>query len=347
MSRKLNKINVRSSRHQILGVSLIELMIALVLGLLVVSAAIGIFISNRQVFRATDNLSYVQENARVAFEIMARELRQAGGNPCSRNIPMVNVLKNTSAWGTGWGDGVHGYDGTNGTAFPVVAAGTAAGSRVPGTDSIELRSGGSGEVSVEDHKPKSAQFKVNTVNHGLVDGDIVMVCDYVQAAIFQVTNASSTNVTIVHNTGATVTPGNCTNALGYPMGTPCNSPHNENYYAYGPNSIIAKLKATAWYIGVSSSDPQRKSLYQVQMTRNGTGVTQTPQEIAEGVADMQLQYLVSGGPEYRDANAITDWSQVSAVRVVLTVESTERVDVDGTPITRTVAHTVTLRNRNS
>lgn len=347
MNRSSNRIKTRSLGRQMQGVSLIELMIALVLGLLVVSAAIGIFISNRQVFRAADNLSYVQENARVAYEIMARELRQAGGNPCSRNIPMVNVLNNTSAWGAAWGDGVRGYDGTNGAAFPLAVAGAALRDRVPGTDAIELRSGGSGEVSVEDHKPQSAQFKVNTLNHGLVDGDLVMVCDFVQASIFQITNASSSNVTIVHQEGNTVQPGNCTKALGYPMGTPCNMPQNDNNYAYGPNSIIAKLKATAWYVGVSSNDPQRRSLYQVQMTSGAAGLGRSSQEIAEGVVDMQLQYLAAGGSEYVDANQITDWSQVSAVRVVLTVEGTENVDVDGTPITRTVAHTVTLRNRNS
>ena len=109
------------------GMTLIELMISLVLGLLVVGAAIGMFVSNRQVFRATDNLSYVQENGRVAFELLARELRQAGGTPCSRNIPIVNVLNNTAAWGTNWGDGVRGYDGTQ--AFAAAPFGSAAGAR--------------------------------------------------------------------------------------------------------------------------------------------------------------------------------------------------------------------------
>lgn len=332
------------SRH-VRGVSLIELMIALVLGLLVVSAAIGIFISNRQVFRATDSLSYVQENGRAAFEILARELRQAGGTPCSRNVPIVNVLNSTSAWGTAWGDGVRGYEG--GVALPSVTTGTAARQRIAGTDAIELRSGQSGEVTVVDHQPKSAQFKVNVSTHGLVDGDIVMVCDFVQAAIFQITNASSSNVTIVHNEGNTVTPGNCTKALGYPMGTPCNVPKNDNYYAYGPNSVIARLKATAWYVGVSSSDTSRRSLYQVMLTRNGTLPATTVQEVAEGVQDMQLQYLSLGGAQYQDASAVADWSRVTAVRVVLTLQGTENVDVDGTPTVRTIAHTVTLRNRNS
>jgi len=183
------------------GFSLIELMIALVLGLLVVGAAIGIFLSNRQVFRATDNLSFVQENGRVAFELLARELRQTAGSPCSASAPVVNVLNNTTAWGTDWGDGIRGYDGQAGQALPSVTTGTAARQRIAGTDAVELRSGASGDVTVVDHTPNSAQFKVNTNAHGLADGDIVMVCDFIQAAIFQVTNANSSNVTIVHNTG--------------------------------------------------------------------------------------------------------------------------------------------------
>ena len=61
------------------GLSLIELMIALLLGLLVVGGAIGIFTSNRRAYNATESLSRVQENARVAFEMMSRDVREAGG----------------------------------------------------------------------------------------------------------------------------------------------------------------------------------------------------------------------------------------------------------------------------
>jgi len=327
------------------GVSLIELMIALVLGLLVVGAAIGIFISNRQVFRSADNLSFVQENGRVAFELLARELRQTASSPCSAKVPIVNVLNNTAAWGTDWGDGIRGYDGQASQALPSVTTGTAAGNRIAGTDAVELRSGASGDVTVVDHKPNSAQFKVNTNAHGLVDGDIVMVCDFIQAAIFQITNASSSNVTIVHSAGLGVaTPGNCTKSLKYPKQLPC-TVNPPAYYTYGPNSVIAKLKATAWYVGVSSSDPSRRSLYQVMLTRSGASPASTVQEVAEGVQDMQLQYLSNGGTDYQNANAVSNWSQVTAVRVILTMQSNEVID--GAPVVRTIAHVVTVRNRNS
>lgn len=326
------------------GVSLIELMIALVLGLLVVGAAIGIFVSNRQVFRSADNLSFVQENGRVAFELLARELRQTASSPCSAKVPIVNVLNNTAAWGTDWGDGIRGYDGQAGQALPTVTTGTVARNRIAGTDAVELRSGASGDVTVTEHKEHAAQFKVNTTAHGLVDGDIVMVCDFVQAAILQITNANSSNVTIVHNTG-TGTPGNCSRSLKYPRQIPCIENPHDHWYTYRPNSVIAKLKATAWYVGVSTSDPTRRSLYQVMLTSSGASPASTVQEVAEGVQDMQLQYLSNGGTDYQDANAVANWAQVTAVRVVLTLQSNERID--GAPVVRTIAHTVTIRNRNS
>lgn len=334
----LHRTHSLRSRRLVRGVTLIELMIALVLGLLVVGAAIGIFVSNRQAFRATENLSRVQENARVAYELMAREVREAGGNPCSRSVPVVNVLNNSTAWGVNWTDGVRGYNDAD--VFSQAAIGTAPGTRVAGTDAIELRSGASGEVTVTDHKPTSAQFKVSTNNHGLSDGDIVMVCDFVQASIFQITNAQNgINNTVVHNSG-TGTPGNCSKGLGWANPPKCTT--NGTPYAYGPNSIIARLRATGWYIGNNSRGG--RSLYQT----NGQGVNASiPQEITEGVQNMQIQYLVPGAADYVDASAGINWGQVSAVRIVLTLQGSENVGVDGNPITREVAHVVTLRNRNS
>ena len=84
------------------GMTLVELMIAITLGLLVMGAAIGIFISNRQVYRAAENLNRVQEGGRVSFELMARDIREAAGNPCVNNVPLVNVVNGgTGNW---WSD---------------------------------------------------------------------------------------------------------------------------------------------------------------------------------------------------------------------------------------------------
>ncbi|MRU27382.1 PilW family protein, partial [Xylella fastidiosa] len=77
------------------GFNLTELMITLVLGLLVVFAAISMFISSRRLYTTTANMSRLQESARVAFELMALDLREAGRNSCDNTLPVVNVLRDS------------------------------------------------------------------------------------------------------------------------------------------------------------------------------------------------------------------------------------------------------------
>ena len=315
-------------RHPQAGLSLIELMISMVLGLLVVGGAIGVFVSNQQTYRTTESLARLQENGRVAFELMAREVREAAGNPCASNLPTANVLKNPGAsWWANWAAGIVGYD--NGAL-----AGTAAG-----TDAIELMSGTSGGVTVTSHTTNSAQFKVNTSDHGIEDFDILMVCDYGQASIFQATNVNSANVTIVHNTGNVSSgPGNCTKGLGLPVECTTNGTFKE----YGPKSIVVKLHAARWF--VADNGRGGRSLYRQPMDK---GVTAAREEVSEGIQDMQIQFLVDGAPDYVDAAAGLAWQNVTAVRITLTVQGRENVGTDGGQLTRDISHVVNLRNRTS
>lgn len=337
------------------GLTLIELMIALVLGLLILAAAIAVFASNRQVYRSTESLGRIQENARAAYEIMARDVREAAGNACESNLPVVNVLNNpTSNWFTDFTGGITGYDGA--TALPGMAfgaAGSTGGLRVSGTDAIDLKSAVSNGITVADHQPASADFKLNTVNHGLDDGDVVMVCDYDHAAIFQISQASpGTNPNVVHNTG-NATPGNATKCLS--MTGAC-SPTGYVYGCRGGEAppsgcaagdkwpaIIAKLRMTRWYVGHNPRGGQ--SLYQASLQNSGGVLSAPANEIVEGVRDMQLTYLQQGWTDYDDASAVTDWSAVVSVRIELLMEGQERVGTDGDVLDRRLIHTVAIRNR--
>lgn len=75
--------HVATSRFRAAGFSLVELLIALALGILVAGAAFAIFHSNQRSYQANQGLNRVQENARVAFELISRDLRAAGGSACS------------------------------------------------------------------------------------------------------------------------------------------------------------------------------------------------------------------------------------------------------------------------
>jgi type IV pilus assembly protein PilW len=82
MSRRHEGRKVSGARRSS-GFSLIELMVALVLGLLVAGAALAILQSNQATYRSNEGLNRIQENARIAFELMSRDIRAAGGTACS------------------------------------------------------------------------------------------------------------------------------------------------------------------------------------------------------------------------------------------------------------------------
>jgi type IV pilus assembly protein PilW len=326
------------------GFSLVELMIAMVLGLFLIGGVISVFLSNRQVYRQNENLARIQENARYAFEVVARDVREAAGIPCGNNLPTGNVLNSpTGSWWSNWGNGVEGYEGTE--TLPAKAIGTGTLDRVTGTDAIVIHSSTENNgVVITEHNGPAAQFKVNTTAHGFVDGDIVLVCDYKQAAIFQITSASDTNVTIVHNTGNTVDPGNCSKGLGYP--TVCTT--NGTAYSFESGGFLTKLTAHSWYIGFNGRGG--RSLYRVRLIQSGGNAATVTEEIAEGVTNMQVQYLAKDASgnlpvSYVDADSVTDWTRVVAARIIFTLASLEAVGTGNVALTRTWNTVVTLRNR--
>ena len=328
------------------GFSLIELMIALLIGLLVVSAAGSLFISNKRTYNATETLGRIQENGRVAFELMARDVREAGGTPCGKNIPIANVLNDTSVFDYSWGDGIRGYDEAQ--AVAAVAFGTGTAQRVSGTDAIEFKAASNSGVTVSKHNPASAVIHVNTTNHGFANGDILIICDYSQASIFQMNGANNV-LHVGHNTGNSVTPGNSCKALSFPVDPNCaTKPKDGKQYA--DNAVIAKFSSSVWYIGIN--DRGGRSLFRKVL--NGT-----PEEVTEGVQDMDLDYLVPGDSTYTTASSVlaAEWKDVTAVRInvnlqaaagALTANEIRGSNADGTnaaAISRSLSHVVTLRNR--
>lgn len=74
----------RSPSSQV-GVSLIELLIAMALGLILIATIGNAYVSAKQSFRTLDALSRIQEGARYAFEFIAQDVRMSGftGGPAA------------------------------------------------------------------------------------------------------------------------------------------------------------------------------------------------------------------------------------------------------------------------
>jgi type IV pilus assembly protein PilW len=334
----------RSNRLRQAGFSIVELMVALVLGLLVIGGVINIFMTNQQSFRTNENLGRLQENARISFELMAREVRQAGGNLCGATL-MANVLNNaTTAWTSNWEAGVlQGFDGAQ-AATGIVATGTAVGERVAATDAVRVLSGGMFDgVPITSHNAGTAQITLNTITHGFAPNNIVIICDGQSAALAKLTTAvSGTSAVVAHAVGVGGD-NNCSLGLNFP--TDCSSATG-NSRAFQPGGFVTLMSASTWYVGNNARGG--RSLFRA----NAAGT----EEIAEGVRDMQLDYLLrNSATRALDSNwvtaaAITDWtpgatSQVVAVRLRLTLETQTAVGTNQRPVERQLIHVVNLRNR--
>jgi type IV pilus assembly protein PilW len=329
------------------GVTLIELMISMLLGLVVIGGATGVILANRQSYRTNEALSQIQESSRTAFELLARDVREAGVTGCDSRGRVANVLDPRGGlfWWQTW-FGIFGSEGNQSSG--AASFGTAPGTRVAGTDSITLQGIQGTGLTVESHQANSANFRINTATTSIANDDILIVCDFDHAAIFQVSNYNSNNRTVVHNTGHG-TPGNCFKGLGYPTPAICNAGNaNGNVYSFGLNSQIARMAATAWYIGNNGRSAEGgRSLYRVRM---GAAAASATEEVVPGVTDMRLQYREQGRSDFRDANLVSSWSNVNAVRIELTMLSADQrvatnVTVDSGRLRRDFTTIVALRNR--
>lgn len=320
------------------GFTLIELMIAMLLGLIVIAGVTSVFLAGQQSYRTNQALGEVQDASRLSFEIMARDIRDAGFTGCGDTGRVGNVLKNGpddagTDWWANWGNVIVGGL----AADAVVPAGTATGQRVTGNDSLMLIGGGDQSSSVTTYDPSASEFTLSDDNAGVATGDPVIICDPDHAVLAQASTYTAASKTL--KLAVTGTPGNCTTGLALP--TDCSATSN---YPFGQNSLVTKLVANVWYIGVNPV--QGTSLYRLTL-RNTAGVISTEsQEIIRDVSGMSIQYHVGGDKTFEAASSVSNWSNVDSVKVTWKVKSaTQRAGTDGNPLERSFTATTMLRNR--
>jgi type IV pilus assembly protein PilW len=72
----------KNARSRIRGVSLIELMIALAIGMLLVLGLVEVFSASRVAYQLSQGIARVQENGRFAMDYLQRDLRMVGHMGC-------------------------------------------------------------------------------------------------------------------------------------------------------------------------------------------------------------------------------------------------------------------------
>lgn len=336
MSRRLASSFSRDTRASA-GFTLIELMVAMLLGLIVIGGVVSVFLANQRTYRTNQALGDVQDGSRTAFEMMARDIRDASLGGCTNNGRVANVLNNrATAWWANWNNAVMGYDGSTGDPATGSAFGTAAGTRLATTDSLMLLGGAGSGVSVKVNAEPAGTFTLNEASSSLSAGDVMIVCDPDHSTLVQITSLSSGTITHDASSG---TPGNCGKDLSFP--TVCASTSS---YVFVTNAQISKLTAADWYVGTNPAGG--RSLYRVGLENVGGVPTPKAQEMVRDVTAMAITYHQGSTNDFVTAPYVTNWVLVDAVRVNLTLESVDKkAGTDVKAISRSFTATTTIRNR--
>ncbi len=119
----LNHTNLRNIPRQ-RGFSIIELLVAVVLGLFLMAALVEVLLSGKQSYTAADQISRLQENGRISTHMIVTDLKRAGymgGNSDIGSIlgsegstaVTVNCPTGDTSWGRMIEQPVFGLDDTN------------------------------------------------------------------------------------------------------------------------------------------------------------------------------------------------------------------------------------------
>ena len=94
-----------------LGFTLVELLVALFIGLLLTAAVITIFASSQSTFRASQGVSRSQEATRFAMHFLKTDIRQAGYSGCSAGVSQRSTLNQLNDdFIPAYEDGIFGWD---------------------------------------------------------------------------------------------------------------------------------------------------------------------------------------------------------------------------------------------
>jgi type IV pilus assembly protein PilW len=324
----MKTIPASSMKRMQRGVTLVELMVALLLGLLLTAGMIQVFASNRVTYEFNQGLSRIQENARFALDHMAYTTRMAGYSGCLSDVAYYNNLDTPNAFRDDIENGLQGHN-ANGTSagqtFVAAAADPAPSANpgnwtpalpaelnnsvVPGSDVLIVRSVAGTAQSLITPFSNSAQLFV-AGPHDYANGEILVVTDCQKASIFQLTlsQPAGLGVNLVHSNTGSFTPGNA---------APVWSAEQE----YGLGSEVARLQTHAFYVGRGASG--RPTLFQLRLQPlTATIAGFNAEELVEGVDSMQVRYGVDTDTngaidDWRTADTVGDWTRVLSAEVTL------------------------------
>ena len=307
------------------GVSLIELMISITMGLFIMAGVLQLFASSSQTSRTAEGASRIQENIRYAFKRIGDDIALAGSLGClghsSNNIRnSVVAVGNVPVVGA-WNDFA-------GTFISGVNNDAADADVLDGTDTLILKyvdATTAQQVNALSAGGAEMQLTANADADNFSIGQIVAVGNCVRIYFAPAADVDGDDIDL--DNGATVTL----------------SPSRSVVFAYG-----GQTGAHRYFIGNSAGTPvgevcnpddniQRRYCALFRETNNGDS-----QELVQGVHAMQIRYGVEDDWQETINNPDDFSSTVDRVEVQLAFNA---LDSAGQALERNVTRVFAVRNQ--
>jgi type IV pilus assembly protein PilW len=290
------------------GLSLIELMISITLGLVLMAGVVQMFISSKTVFTTQQSMSRIQETGRLAIEFLSRDIRMAGfygcyrPNPLDANKKLQNDALVINSLHGNFGEAIRGYasrDALTATQRSYLTGATI----LPNTNVLVLRSASPTPRIINATNTNytlqvySTQAKANGCVDGLCENDAAVASDCFRARVFEVETLTpvGTNLTIKHpdlddwNVATDITA------------------------SYSSGEVLP-MNTTSYFIATGVGGAP--SLWQKLNQKNAV-------EVLEGVEKVVYKFSTEDNATYREAEFITDWNMVNSVRIFVVARSIE------------------------
>lgn len=298
------------------GMSLIELMISIVIGLFLVSTFLGVYLAQNQTYRTGIGQGAIQNIDNALNEMLGSVIRGAGFGGCASitkalsnlnagtSLPL-GAINTTPAMVMGYYDAnttLTAFNAPNATAAslwtPALDSGLV-GSAQPGSDVITILSAvpGSSPIGITSIPSGSNAFTVQNAT-GITSGQFGAVSDCAKTTIFRITSVSGTSIS--HTSGGAYGNISDTFALTYPVG-----------------AQFIPIVQTAYFVGFGQGGQSALMMG----TFNGTSWTVQP--LIPGVDMMHILYGIGNNGtvnQYVPASSVTNWGQVYTVWLGFLVE---------------------------
>jgi type IV pilus assembly protein PilW len=302
------------------GFSLVELMVAITLGLLLTGAVISVFIGSRAAYQSTSGVGEMADSGRFALNLIGESVRSAGNIACNSAMSATSqsVATGVPSLVNNYGQGITGYESIGTTppgaaialpANPVPGAPnnwtpnldpdmTAAipappnpGQPVQGSDVLVVRSSVPRVAPVYttlDVAPGAATLAVTPLPVAMLGGGYVAVSDCTKSVIFSLASQVAARATAVNLNAPLI-------GVGFSAG-----------------AVVAPLTTTVYYIGTGSDGDS--ALWRLEQVNGGPPFA--AEELVPDVENMQVLYGVDSNPPTQTATAYVTADQVGPLNVV-------------------------------